>query len=737
MNFKKAAATSSAIVIGATTILTGIPTSVSAAQVHTEVVQEELSTKETQAETKVGEDTKKEVKTETETQKQDTQKQETSSEEGQNLESPKTEETAPSPAPEKSETETETTPKQEKVKEESEAQQPQNSKEETPTEEKTEETQPVGIKIDETNFPDAVFRAELEKKSYGEDGVLTPEEISKIDRLSINNPKITSLQGIQYFTELTSIYIANTKITNLDLIGLNKMDTIHMAYNSQLSSLKISLPALKNLSCTNNGLTTLSIDAPALELLKCQGNKLTSLSVDGSKVRSIECYNNELQTLSLNTPALEVLSCSDNQLTSLDVSDIKTLTSVTYDNNPPLKTLDFRGCDNLERGYHSQNQETVYISAGMTKYIGCHVVPEHTGNLIIDLNGYFIVNSDGSKSVDLNQVISPAFIKVLEKEGHACFDSETHILTIPAQDKATVLEAGFDGQINSTKWTFYTDITAVDDCVVKFDSMGGTLVEDQMLSNGEKAAEPTVPVKEGYIFTGWYTDKECTTLYDFSAPVTADITLYAGWSTQAVNTPPVITAGDITLMVGDTFDPLTNVTATDKEDGNLILTKDNIAANDVDTKKAGTYHVTYKVTDKNGASTEKTIIVTVKENIPPTITAKDITLKVGDSYNPLSGVTAEDKEDGKITLTKDNIIANDVNTSKAGTYHVTYKVTDKNGASTEKTITVTVKKITKTSTTTKKSPKTGDMANLGLLTSMLAGSSGLIAVLKGKGRRKK
>ena len=690
MNFKKAAATSSAIVIGATTILTGIPTSVSAAQVHTEVVQQELSTKETQAETKVGEDTKKEVK---------------------------------------SETETETTPKQEKVKEESEAQQPENSKEETPTEEKTEETQPVGIKIDETNFPDAVFRAELEKKSYGEDGVLTPEEISKIDRLSINNPKITSLQGIQYFTELTSIYIANTKITNLDLIGLNKMDTIHMAY--------ISLPALKNLSCTNNGLTTLSIDAPALELLKCQGNKLTSLSVDGSKVRSIECYNNELQTLSLNTPALEVLSCSDNQLTSLDVSDIKTLTSVTYDNNPPLKTLDFRGCDNLERGYHSQNQETVYISAGMTKYIGCHVVPEHTGNLIIDLNGYFIVNSDGSKSVDLNQVISPAFIKVLEKEGHACFDSETHILTIPAQDKATVLEAGFDGQINSTKWIFYTDITAVDDCVVKFDSMGGTLVDDQMLSNGEKAAEPTVPVKEGYIFTGWYTDKECTTLYDFSAPVTADITLYAGWSTQAVNTPPVITAGDITLMVGNTFDPLTNVTATDKEDGNLILTKDNIAANDVDTKKAGTYHVTYKVTDKNGASTEKTITVTVKENTPPTITAKDITLKVGDSYNPLSGVTAEDKEDGKITLTKDNIIANDVNTSKAGTYHVTYKVTDKNGASTEKTITVTVKKTTKTSATTKKSPKTGDMANLGLLTSMLAGSSGLIAVLKGKGRRKK
>lgn len=31
--------------------------------------------------------------------------------------------------------------------------------------------------------------------------------------------------------------------------------------------------------------------------------------------------------------------------------------------------------------------------------------------------------------------------------------------------------------------------------------------------------------------------------------------------------------------------------------------------------KAGTYHVTYKVTDKNGASVEKTITVTVKEKV--------------------------------------------------------------------------------------------------------------------------
>lgn len=77
----------------------------------------------------------------------------------------------------------------------------------------------------------------------------------------------------------------------------------------------------------------------------------------------------------------------------------------------------------------------------------------------------------------------------------------------------------------------------------------------------------------------------------------------------------------------------------------------------------------------------------------PTITAKDIFLTVGNEFNnkiALQGVTANDKEDGDIT-NKIEIIDNTVNTSKAGTYTVTYKVTDKDGACATKTITITVK----------------------------------------------
>lgn len=52
----------------------------------------------------------------------------------------------------------------------------------------------------------------------------------------------------------------------------------------------------------------------------------------------------------------------------------------------------------------------------------------------------------------------------------------------------------------------------------------------QSVINGTQAEEPnTVPVRDGYVFAGWYTDTEYTGKYDFSTYVTGDITLYAKW----------------------------------------------------------------------------------------------------------------------------------------------------------------------------------------------------------------
>lgn len=52
---------------------------------------------------------------------------------------------------------------------------------------------------------------------------------------------------------------------------------------------------------------------------------------------------------------------------------------------------------------------------------------------------------------------------------------------------------------------------------------------------GNKLVKPSDPTREGYAFAGWCTDEACTKAYDFSAAVTADMTLYAKWTKKAVD----------------------------------------------------------------------------------------------------------------------------------------------------------------------------------------------------------
>ncbi|MBY0757503.1 DUF5011 domain-containing protein, partial [Clostridium sardiniense] len=73
-----------------------------------------------------------------------------------------------------------------------------------------------------------------------------------------------------------------------------------------------------------------------------------------------------------------------------------------------------------------------------------------------------------------------------------------------------------------------------------------------------------------------------------------------------INNAPVIKAENKTIKVGSKFDPMTEVSATDKEDGN-ITNKIKVIENTVNVNKPGTYKVVYEVTDSQGAKTIKTI----------------------------------------------------------------------------------------------------------------------------------
>ncbi|WP_295090775.1 immunoglobulin-like domain-containing protein [uncultured Catenibacterium sp.] len=213
-------------------------------------------------------------------------------------------------------------------------------------------------------------------------------------------------------------------------------------------------------------------------------------------------------------------------------------------------------------------------------------------------------------------------------------------------------------------------------------------VEDGDLTDKIEILKNDVNVNEPGIYDVTYkvTDTQ-------GASYTTTIKVTVNPKAAVLNACPVIKATDKVLTVGDTFDERADVTAEDEEDGD-ITDKIEVLKNEVDTTKPGKYEVTYKVTDSGGASYVKTIKVTVNPkmeplNAAPIIKAEDKTLTVGDTFDERADVTATDAEDGDLT-DKIEVLKNEVDTTKAGKYEVTYKVTDSKGASRTKTITVTV-----------------------------------------------
>lgn len=154
-----------------------------------------------------------------------------------------------------------------------------------------------------------------------------------------------------------------------------------------------------------------------------------------------------------------------------------------------------------------------------------------------------------------------------------------------------------------------------------------------------------------------------------------------------VNDKPVINATNKTIKEGTTIDLKSLATATDKEDGDL--TNKIVVEGTVSINTPGKYTITYKVTDSFNQTTTKQIIIEVIKDLEPVITASDITLKEGTTYNLLTGVSATDNEDGNIT-NKVTIQTNNVDFNTPGKYQVTYKVSDSCNHTVTKVINVTI-----------------------------------------------
>ena len=87
------------------------------------------------------------------------------------------------------------------------------------------------------------------------------------------------------------------------------------------------------------------------------------------------------------------------------------------------------------------------------------------------------------------------------------------------------VDAKLNGQIVTANWIAITDAITV-----SFNTNEGSAVADVLLAPNAKLALPAEPLKDGYVFAGWFTDEGLTTPFDAETSIAAATTLYAKWT---------------------------------------------------------------------------------------------------------------------------------------------------------------------------------------------------------------
>ena len=185
------------------------------------------------------------------------------------------------------------------------------------------------VKLDETNFPDSVFREYL-KTNYDKDknNSLSQDEILAIHEIKLGYSGVTNLKGIEFLTEITYLEVMETGITELDVTKNTKLTLIDCS-NTKITNLDLSRnTALKTLWCYSAPITELDLsNNTSLGVLRASGTAITELDLSNNKeLTYLECDSTNITELSLaNNPKLQWLICANTKIQQLDVTHLSDL----------------------------------------------------------------------------------------------------------------------------------------------------------------------------------------------------------------------------------------------------------------------------------------------------------------------------------------------------------------------------------------------------------------------------
>lgn len=267
-----------------------------------------------------------------------------------------------------------------------------------------------GVAVNQTNFPDEIFRSEVSQFDINNDFLLDEQELAVVKIIECEGLYITSLKGIELFTNLEELYCKNNRITELDLSRLTKLKELDCSEN-RLRTLDVSANTkLFNLNAAENQIDTLNFGTvTSIKTLNVNRNRLKALNViPFTELEVLHCYGNQIEILNviLNNKLYDLGCGTEDKTLKLNLNTSIPLKSLTI-KNANMTTFDARPFRNLKDLSLQFMPELTYVHFDLTNKLDS-VILYKTGVIEVDLSNSILLekvsfsNNDKLEKVDVS-----------------------------------------------------------------------------------------------------------------------------------------------------------------------------------------------------------------------------------------------------------------------------------------------------------------------------------------------
>ena len=329
------------------------------------------------------------------------------------------------------------------------------------------------VEVDKGNFPDDNFRKFVSDNcDINGDGKLSKNEIARVDRISVYDKDIYSIEGVKWFTSLKSLQCWRNHISTLPGLPAS-LEQLELD-NNEFTSMPTNLPeGLKELNVSFNKISVIDSLPSGLEIFNCneqyiegsleftaklsEGLKsfgcrdcgLTELPALPLTLRNLYCVDNELTALPELPESLTNLQCRNNKLKSIVLNEKTDYTGIDVSGNSLPNYEAVTGQEIEWDGYRfcfgEQNHEhitTEYVVKEPTckwdgreyyKCINCDYIDSASEKTIPTTRGYHdFLNGTLSKDEEGRDIITCKYgddWSTVEVETGKCGDDLTYTWT--------------------------------------------------------------------------------------------------------------------------------------------------------------------------------------------------------------------------------------------------------------------------------------------------------------------